>query len=198
LDWLIKFTIPGKSLALFFAGVNVVYFLYSNLRLSKYGKFEALTGVSYSNSDFRARNLLPLFNSLLGSRRIDDLAIETGILMTFGKMVEHRYGSPFFFKFFLGSFYIGFIASTFFVNYDFAKRSRYFVEDPKKRLAGESDGYQYRFQSAHSLASGLLYFYMIKRGMALLTIPVFVLDMIVWGPYYSPGFLTGLAFAVVV
>ena len=87
LNSILKQAIPGKSVATFLAGVNIAIFLYSNARLNKTKRFDALDGVSYSLANFRHRDLIPLINSLLGSRRIEDLALETGVLLTIGKIV---------------------------------------------------------------------------------------------------------------
>ena len=84
LNWFLKMAVPTKSIAVFLAGVNITFFLYSNIRLSRANRWEAVSGVSYSLNTFRERDLLPLINSLLGSRNIEDLAFETGVLLTVG------------------------------------------------------------------------------------------------------------------
>lgn len=84
LNKFLKTAVPGKSIVVFLAGVNVVFFLYSNVRLSRSKRYESTSGVSYSLQTFRERDLLPLFSSLLGSRNIEDLALETGVLLTLG------------------------------------------------------------------------------------------------------------------
>jgi len=63
---------------------------------------------------------------------------------------------------------------------------------------GKPEAHQYRFQSAHGMASGLLYFYLIKNRMTLFALPLLVTDLAIWGPYYSSGILSGLAFALVI
>jgi hypothetical protein len=60
------------------------------------------------------------------------------------------------------------------------------------------DAHQYRFQSGHGIASSLLYFYLIKNRMAIYVLPVLAIDMMIWGPYYSSGFLSGFAFALAI
>ena len=182
------------SIAKFFAIVNFAFFLYSNFRYKKENRWKALEGVSYSLENYKNRDYIPLFASILGSYRVDDLVLETGILLTIGHKLELIHGSPFMFKMFLFSFYIGFLTSLFFIKSDFNKNSRYKMENPFKRDYGTPGDIEYRYMSAHGFSMSLLYFYLFKtKGMAMLIAPVLIADMFIWGPYYSSGALTGIA-----
>lgn len=195
LNWIKTLLLGNKfGIAKFFAVVNFAFFLYTNFRYKNEKRVQAIQGVSFSRSNLRNKDYIPLFASLLGSYRLDDLVLETGILLTIGHKLEKLHGSPFVFKMFLFSFYIGFLASLFFVKTDFYKNSRYRVEDPLKRNYGSPDNVEYRFMSAHGFSMSLLYFYLIKtKGSFMYIPPLLLIDMYFWGPYYSSGALTGLA-----
>jgi hypothetical protein len=195
LNWLKTLILGNKiSIAKFFAIVNFAFFLYTNFRYKKEKRVQAIQGVSYSLQNLKNKDYIPLFASLLGSYRLDDLVLETGILLTIGQKLERLHGSPFVFKMFLFSFYIGFLSSLFFVKTDFYKNSRYRVEDPLKRNYGAPENVEYRYMSAHGFSMSLLYFYLFKtKGMIMWIPPLLIADLFIWGPYYSSGALTGLA-----
>ena len=50
--------------------------------------------------------------------------------------------------------------------------------------------------SAHGITSTIVYFWLFKSGYAKFMLPIFVIDMIIWGPYYSNGFLAGAVFGL--
>jgi hypothetical protein len=195
INWIKSLVLGNKlSIAKFFAIVNFAFFLYTNFRYKKEKRVQAIQGVSYSLSNLRNKDYIPLFASLLGSYRLDDLVLETGILLTIGNKLEKLHGSPLIFKMFLFSFYIGFLSSLFFVKTDFYKNNRYRIEDPLKRDLGAPDFVEYRYMSAHGFSMSLLYLYLFKtKGKIMYIPPLLLADMYIWGPYYSSGALTGLA-----
>ena len=89
------------SFSRLFALLNAGLFLYVNLRITKGGQWLGLEGVSYSLDNHERRDYIPLFASLLGSRRPEDFVLETGVLATVGHSLERFYGRPFFVKLFL-------------------------------------------------------------------------------------------------
>jgi hypothetical protein len=199
LDWYSNFVFSKHlSLSRIFAAVNLGLFLYANFRYRDYNRFQALAGVSYSLNDFKRKEYTPLFGSLLGARRIDDLLLETGILATLGHSLEKLYGKPFFIKMFVFSYYIGILSSLYWVNSNYSKRDRYFVEQPRHQTYGFDQEIQYRFMSAHGLAMTFVYFYLFKTpGLRLAILPLLAADYYIWGPYYSSGALTGIAAGII-
>jgi len=192
-DNLSKMILPyGIKITSFLALLNVGLFLYANIK-SKRRNREKLEGVSYSVQNLRNKDYIPLFVSLLGSYRLDDLVLETGILLTIGRTLESNHGSPFIFKMFMFSFYIGLLSSMFWVQSNYAKRDRYFVKVPHERDQGLKESLQYRFMSQHNFSMSLVYYALFKTQFKLLIPMIFIADFYVWGPYYLSGPLTGLA-----
>jgi hypothetical protein len=193
IDWMTKFLAkPGLSIARGFALVNVALFLYVNFRLYYEKRFNAKHNTSFSILNLQNKEYIPLFASLLGSYRIDDLVLETGLLWTIGHSLEKMHGRPFVFKLFIFSFYIGMMSSLYWIRKDCAKRERYNSTPPEMRFV--SNGSDFRFMSQHNFAMSIFYFYLFKNtAMRYLILPVLGVDMAVWGPYYSAGALTGLA-----
>lgn len=186
----------GLSFSRLFALINAGLFLYVNFRLTKGGQWLGLEGVSYSVDNHEKRDYTPLLASLLGSRRVDDLVLETGILATVGHSLETLYGRPFFVKLFIFTYYIGLMSSLYWVDSNAAKRERYrYLEgNPFHRMTNDSNKQEYRFMSAHGLAMSMLYFYMFKKpALRLAILPVLAADLYIWGPYYSSGAISGLA-----
>lgn len=190
------FNSKSLSFSRLFALINAGLFLYVNFRLTKGGQWLGLEGVSYSVDNLEKRDYIPLLASLLGSRRVDDLVLETGILATVGHSLESLYGRPFFVKLFVFSYYIGLMSSLYWVDSNSAKKERYRYAggNPFHRMTSESNKQEYRFMSAHGLAMSMLYFYLFKRpALRLAILPVLAADLYVWGPYYSSGAISGLA-----
>jgi len=196
LDYFTSF-FKSKSLSFsrLFALLNAGLFLYVNFRLTKEGKWLGLEGVSYSVDNLQKRDYIPLLASLLGSRRVDDLLLETGILATVGHSLETFYGRPFFIKFFVFTYYIGLMSSLYWVNSNYAKNERYhYLSNPFHRLPSDSNKQEYRFMSGHGLAMSLLYFHLFKKPtLRLAILPVLAIDLYIWGPYYSAGAISGIA-----
>ena len=86
MNWILRGIIPGKSMAYALAGLNITIFLYSNLRTSSKSGYEAINGVSFSMQNLKSRDYIPLVMSLLGSRRIEDVLLESGLLLTVGNL----------------------------------------------------------------------------------------------------------------
>lgn len=198
IDWL-KGLLLSKhiTLATIFAGLNVSLFLYVNLRYNKEKRWLALSGVSYSNQSMKNREYIPLFASLLGSYRLDDLVFETAVLLTLGNKLERLHGSPFMFKLWFFSFAIGILSSLWWVRSNYAKRNRYFREEPLGREYGNKKAIDYRFMSTHGFVMSIVYFYLIKSANKKLVLPILALDLAIWGPYYLSGLLTGTAFGLI-
>jgi hypothetical protein len=197
-DYIIKALIPEKMhLAAFLAFLNVGLFLYVNLPSWKKTwsekRFEILRGVSYSVANLKNKDYIPLFASLMGSYRLDDLILETGILLTIGKRLEKLHGSPFILKMFVFSYYIGMMSSLFWVQSNYAKRDRYHVKTAHDRNFGHAQFHEYRFMSQHGVCMSLLYFWLFKSKSFLVIPFILAADLYIWGPYYAPGALTGLA-----
>lgn len=195
MDWYTRFLGSGfLSISRSLAALNIALFLYANLRYRDSSRWKALQGVSYSLADFKNKDYIPLFASLLGARRIDDLVLETGILATLGHSLEVLYGRPFIAKMFIFSFYIGMMSSLYWINSNYSKRARYFVEEPKHRDFGMPQEMQYRYMSSHGFMMSIVYFYMFKQPVLRFAIlPLLAADLYIWGPYYSSGALTGIA-----
>jgi hypothetical protein len=89
------------------------------------------------------------------------------------------------------------LTSVFFVNR--TKNSRYFVEDPTEvSKAVPSLDKQYKYLSTHGISSSFLYYWMYKnQNLRKLIIPALIVDLLIWGPYYSNGALAGLAFGII-
>ena len=86
------------------------------------------------------------------------------------------------------------MASMFWVNNNLSKRDRYKVEVPQHRDFGTPAEYEYRFMSGHGFAMSLAYFYLFKNpALRLAILPLLAADLYIWGPYYCPGALTGIA-----
>jgi hypothetical protein len=193
-DWYKNLLLGKKlSIARFLALVNFTIFLYVNFRVSDVTRYRALEGVSYSLINYKNKDYIPLFASVLGSYRIEDLIIETGILLTLGHKLEKLHGSSFMFKMFIFSYYMAWLSSLFFITKPIARRDRYYEEHPQKKDLGTPNSVQYKFLSQHSTAMSLVYFFMFKNSMKKFIIPLFALDLLIWGPMYSPGALTGIA-----
>lgn len=182
------------SFSRIFALLNAGLFLYVNFRLSKQGTWLGLEGVSYSVNNHERRDYIPLFASLLGSRRIDDLALETGILATIGHKLEIFYGRPFLLKLFLFTYYLGILNSLYWVDSNYSKRERFHVDNPYKRYVNDTNKQEYRFMSSHGFSMSLLYFYMFKnKALRYGILPLLAVDFYIWGPYYSVGAISGIA-----
>lgn len=183
------------SFSRLFALINAGLFLYVNLRLTKKGQWLGLEGVSYSVDNQEKRDYINLLASILGSRRVDDLVLETGILATVGHSLETLYGRPFFMKLFIFTYYIGLMSSIYWVDSNLAKNERYrFAGNPFNRMSNDSNKLEYRFMSGHGLAMSLLYFHLFKMpSMRLAILPVLAADLYIWGPYYSSGAISGIA-----
>ena len=195
LNWYLKFmTSKNISFSRLLVIVNVSLFIYANFRYGWENRWKALEGVSYSYRSMMNKDYSSIFTSLMGSYKIEDLALETGILLTVGQKLEKLYGRPFMFKMFIFSFYIGYLSSLWWVRSNHAKRERYFVEEPLHRDNGTPQTIGYRYMSSHGFCMSLVYFTMFKNPkLRLLILPVVAADLYVWGPYYSPGMLTGIA-----
>lgn len=198
-DWFLKFLFSKKvTFCGILAAVNVSLFLYANLRYGWENRWKAIEGVSYSLHNLKMKDYSNLLTSQLGSYRVDDLILETGILLIFGHNLEKLYGRPLIFKLFVFSLYIGFLSSLFWIRHNSAKRNRYYLEEPYKRDVGLPDSFNYRYMSAHSICSSILYFYLYKNPIGrYMILPVLATDLYIWGPYYSSGALTGLAAAII-
>jgi len=194
-DWYMQMiTNKNISFSKFLAIINVSLFLYANLRYGWENRWKAIEGVSYSFKSFQMKDYTSIFTSQMGSYRLDDLALETGVLLTVGQSLERLYGRPFMFKMFIFSLYIGFLSSLFWAGSNYAKRSRYYVEEPYKRDSGMPQTVNYRYMSAHSFCMSLVYFSIYKNPkLRVMILPLLAADLYVWGPYYSPGALTGVA-----
>jgi hypothetical protein len=193
INWLTKYANkPGISLARGFALINLALFLYVNFRLYSEGRFNAKHRVSYSIINLQNKEYIPLFASLLGSYRVEDLALETGLLWTIGHRLEKLHGRPFVFKLFIFTLYFGMMSSLFWIRRDSAKRERYNSKPTEMRyVSNDSD---YKFMSQHNFAMSILYFYLFKNpAMRMWIVPILGADLLVWGPYYSAGAMTGLA-----
>jgi hypothetical protein len=194
-DWYMKFAgSKHMSFSRFLAIINIGLFLYANVRYGWQNRWKALEEVSYSFRNFQNKDYSNIVSSLLGSYKPEDLALETGILLTVGHSMERLYGRPFMFKMFIFSFYIGYLSSLYWVRSNLAKRERYHVEEPLQRDYGTPNSQNYRFMSAHGFCMSLVYFAMFKNPkLRMLILPVVAADLYIWGPYYSPGALTGIA-----
>jgi hypothetical protein len=178
--------------------LNVGLFLYANGTINffkrDYVKFQKLEGLAYSLKNLRNKDYTNLLFSQLGSYKIEDLILETGVLMTIGKKLENLHGSPFIFKMFVFSYYIGILSSIFWVKSNYAKRNRYYLEEPVGRDLGNPQTVGYKFMSQHTICMSFVYFYLLKTvKLRMFTPLVLAGDMIIWGPYYGSGALTGLA-----
>jgi hypothetical protein len=188
------FRSKNLSFSRIFALINAGLFLYVNFRLSNKGTWLGLEGVSYSLDNHQRRDYIPLLASLLGSRRVDDLILETGILATIGHSIETFYGRPFFIKMFLFTYYLGIMSSLYFIDNSATKLNRYRVEDPFNRRSFDNEKQEYRFMSSHGFAMSLVYFYLFKNhSLRLAIIPLFLADLYFYSPYYSYGLLSGVA-----
>lgn len=188
------FAKKGLSLSRVLALLNAGLFIYVNLHLTKGGQWLGLEGVSYSLDNLEKRDYIPLFASLLGSRRVDDLLLETGILSTLGHSLETLYGRPFFLKLFIFSYYIGIMSSLYWVDSNHAKNERYhYPGNPYHRMPNQPYRQEYRFMSSHGLAMSLVYFYLFKNpALRLAILPLLAADLYIWGPYYSTGAISGI------
>ncbi len=188
------YNFKNLSLSRIFALINTGLFLYVNFRLTKGGQWLGLEGVSYSVDNHEKRDYIPLLASLLGSKRVDDLVLETGILATVGHSLETLYGKPFFVKLFIFSFYMGLMSSMYWVDSNLAKNQRYASGNPFHRMTNDANKQEFRFMSAHGLSMSMLYFYLFKKpSLRLAIFPILALDLYVWGPYYSSGAISGIA-----
>lgn len=191
LDWLINkiftrnFTLVRAVLAL-----NVGLFLYSNLRPTKAGRHQVKHSTSFSEDNLRKKDYVNLLFSVVGSRRLDDVALETAVLLTIGQKLERIHGTPFVFKMFVFSTYLAIMSSLFWVNSKYAKNSRYLIIDDVNTEMDKP--YMEKFMSAHAFSASLVYFYAFRFNK-LAVLPIAALDLWYWGPYYSSGLLTGVA-----
>ncbi len=194
-DFIAKSIMPfGIKISSFLVALNVGLFCYANFKSLRSKEYLNLEGVSYSVINLKNKDYIPLFASLMGSYRIEDLILESGVLLTVGKSLEIGYGASFMFKMTAFSFYIGLLSSMFWVGSNYAKRSRYMVDVPKGRDVGSPEAVQHKFMSQHGLAMSFVYFSMYKNAQFRMAIPLVLLaDMYLWGPYYSSGALTGIA-----
>ena len=182
------------SFSRLFALINAGLFLYVNIRLTDKGTWLGLEGVSYSLDNHQKRDYVPLFASLMGSRRPDDLILETSVLATIGHSIETLYGRPFFLKMFLFTMYTGVMSSLYLVDNEQVKLNRFRVTNPYDRRAFDNEKQEYRFMSSHGFAMSLVYFYMFKnKALRMAILPVAVADVYLFSPYYSYGILSGLA-----
>lgn len=198
LDWLFNklftdhFTIV-KSLLVLNAGI----FLFSWLRPSEVGRYEAKSKVSFSTINMKNRDYSNLFCSMMGSRRVEDFVFDSTVLLTIGRYLEKTHGTPFIFKVFIFSFYLGFLNSVFWVNSKYARRERYVLNDPYQREKKYKELQEVKFSSMHGFTMSLVYFYLFKR-MRIMVLPALVADYVVWGPYYLTGVMNGLAWGIIV
>ena len=182
------------SFSRIFALINAGLFIYVNIRLTNKGTWLGLEGVSYSLDNHQRRDYIPLFGSLLGSRRLEDLALETATLATIGHSIETFYGRPFFLKMFLFTYYLGILSSLYLIESPCTKLNRYRVTDPFNRRPFDNEKQEYRFMSSHGFTMSLIYFYMFKnRKLRMAILPLFAADMYFYSPYYSYGLLSGVA-----
>jgi hypothetical protein len=182
------------SFARIFALINAGLFIFVNIRLTNKGTWLGLEGVSYSLDNHQRRDYIPLFASLLGSRRVDDLLLETATLATIGHSIETLYGRPLFLKMFLFTYYVGILSSLYFIDNPATKLNRYRVTDPFNRRPFDNEKQEYRFMSSHGFTMSLLYFYMFKnRNLRMAILPLFAADLYFYSPYYSYGLLSGVA-----
>jgi hypothetical protein len=195
LDWLTSFASHRSiSLARTFALINLGLFAYVNLRSSWESRFTAIDSLSHSLSNQQFKEYVSLFTSQMGSRRIDDMVIETGILWTLGHYLEKLHSRPFMVKMFLFTFYIGFLNSLFWVRRDKISADRYAIEHPTgMRYVPKNGMTEPKYMSQHGLAMSLVYFSLFKMGFRFMILPIAVADLYIWGPYYNTGILTGLA-----
>lgn len=198
-DWFMKFLISKKmTFCGFLAAINVSLFIYANFRYGWESRWKAIEGVSYSLHTLKMKDYTNIFTSQLGSYRIDDLILETGILFSLGHNLEKLYGRPFMFKLFVFSFYIGFLSSLYWVRLNSAKRKRYHVEEPYERNVGRPETFNNRYMSSHTFCMSIVYFYLYKHPVyRYMILPILATDLYIWGPYYSSGALTGLAAAII-
>ena len=189
------FAKKGLSLSRMLALLNAGLFLYVNLRLTKEGQWLGLEGVSYSMDNLVRRDYTPLLASILGSRRIDDLLLETVILATLGHSLEKHYGRPFIFKLFVFSYFMCLMSSLYLVDSSNAKNERYhYAGNPYHRTPNQPYKQEYQFMSEHGFAMSLVYFYLFKNHtLRLAILPLLAVDWYVWGPYYSSGAICGVA-----
>lgn len=188
------FRSKNMSFSRIFALLNAGLFLYVNIRMSNQGSWLGLEGVSFSLDNQQRRDYIPLFASLLGSRRPEDLVFETATLATVGHSIETFYGRPFFLKMFLFTYYLGILSSLYFIDSEACKLNRYRVTDPFNRRPFDNQKQEYRFMSSHGFVMSLIYFYMFKnRAMRMAILPVFAADLYFFSPYYSYGLLSGVA-----
>lgn len=197
LDWLINsyfsknFTVT-KSLLVLNAGI----FAYCWLRPTEAGRYLAQRNTSFSSENLQNRDYINMFASLVGSRKVEDFVFDSAVLLTIGTKMEKIYGSPFIFKLFMFSFYMGYLSSIFWVRSNYAKNERYRLEDPKNRDCGLGDHHTMKFSSMHGTTMAMVYFYLFSRSK-LMILPVAAADMYIWGPYYSNAMITGLGFGMV-
>jgi len=198
LDWFIN-SLFTKNLTMtnILLAMNAGIFAYSWLNPTEEGRYVAQSNVSYSHNNLINRDYINLFASILGSRKPEDFIFDSAVLVGLGKFMERTYGSPFIFKVFIFSFYLGIMNSIFWVNSTYAKNSRYILNDPKKRLEQQAESQTMKFSSMHGFTMSLVYFYLFKN-MKIALLPVFIADYLVWGPYYSTGLLNGVAWGLIV
>lgn len=198
-DWLFKSILTNKSsVTKVLLGLNGAIFLYSWMSPFSKSRYESQTNVSFSSRNYNSRDYLNLFCSIVGSRKPEDFVLDTAILATLGSYLEKRHGSPFMFKMMIFAFYISFCSSIFWVKSDFAKRERYRLEDPLNRIANKGENEEFKYSSAHGLSMSLVYFFILKRFGVLMTVPVMVADLVVYGPYFMGGILNGMAWGIIV
>lgn len=197
LDWIINsFLLNKMTLSRFFFLINTFLFGYCWLAPNQKTRYEHQNNVSFSEENLRAKDFLNLLMSQLGSRRADDYVIDSVVLLTIGHKLENMYGSPLIFKISIFSLYLGILSSSFWVKSEFSVNSRYALYDPLKRDESHKRYNIIKYMSQHSISMTLLYFYVFKVNKALI-LPLFLLDMYIWGPVYSNCVLTGLGFGVV-
>ncbi|MFO0515284.1 MAG: hypothetical protein ACK5YA_00360 [bacterium] len=197
IDWLYnKLFTNNLTIVKSLIGINAAIFLYSWLRPTEEGRYIAQSGVSFSPFDLRKREYTNLFLSLLGSRKVEDFAFDTAVLVTLGRQLEKIHGTPFMLKMFVFYFYIGILSSSFWAASTHSQRERYILKSPSgKNVLGLQN--EMKFSSMHGFTMSIVYFYLFKR-MKLLILPVLVADYIIWGPYYMSGILNGLAWGMIV
>jgi len=190
IDWLInKLFTKNLTLSRFLFLLNTGLFLYCNARPTEKGRLIASQNVSYSEDNLKRHDYINLFATQMGDRRPEDFVFNSAVLLTLGSYLEKRHGTPFMFKMLVLSFYFGMLSSMFWVGSEHAKRDRYRLID--SNLEKRNDFYEMKYMSAHAMSMNLIYFFLFKR-MKVAILPVFALDMCLYGPYFSNGFVTGV------
>lgn len=194
LDWLIgKYFSLNLGLVKTFALVNAGLFLYCWLRPTEAGRYEVQDKTSFSKHNLINRDYTNLVCSLVGSRRLDDFLFDTAVLLTIGSKLEKSHGTPFIFKISIFALYIGALSSFFWIK-KCGENERYKLSEPNDKKDKSFNDFKY--MSGHNLSAAFLYFYLFKHFRYIVPVAA-ALDLYIWGPYYSSGLMTGLAFGLI-